>query len=260
MMNLTTLARQPLRTSLFAMILGWSSFSQAIVIEKEFTVAKGGTLDLRTDIGALDIRTHDKETVELEVYVKGEREKEFEVTYKVSGDDLDVRGEINKRRNGLRVEFVVTVPEQYDLNLQTSGGSISVSDLEGDIDAKTSGGSINIGDVQGDVELHTSGGSISTDNIYGEIDAHTSGGSVNVRFAEQITKDASLSTSGGSITAYLPRDIKVDLDASTSGGHVRTDFNVDGRIKKNRVKGSINGGGPKLSLRTSGGSVKIKKR
>ncbi|XOV77406.1 MAG: DUF4097 domain-containing protein [Aestuariibacter sp.] len=262
-MNIANIAHTSIRASLLAVILGWSGLSQAIVIEKEFTVANGGTLDLRTDVGALDIRTHDKETIEMEVDIRGEREDEFEVTYKVSGDDLDVVGELENRRkwgNGLRVHFFLTVPENYDLELQTSGGSISISDLQGDIDAKTSGGSISIGDVRGDVELHTSGGSISTENIYGEIDAHTSGGSVTVRFAEQIKKNASLSTSGGSITAYLPADIKVDLNASTSGGQVRSDFDVNGRIKKNSIKGEINGGGPELSLRTSGGSVKVKRR
>jgi hypothetical protein len=67
-----------------------------------------------------------------------------------------------------------------------------------------------------------------------------------------------LTTSGGSVTAYLANDIAVDLDASTSGGRVKSDFMVVGKIKKTSIKGTINGGGPDLKLKTSGGSVRIK--
>lgn len=262
-MRTFSLSQSVIRVGVVLTICGWSALSQAGVIEETFTVANGGTLDLRTDIGSLDIRTHRDETILLEVDVRGERQDEFELSFNPSGDDLTVVGEMEKRSyrgRDIRVEFTVTVPEKYNLELQTSGGSITISDLKGNIDAKTSGGSINVGDVVGDVDLHTSGGSINTEDIYGEIDAHTSGGSVNVRFAEQIKENASLSTSGGSVTAYLPSDIKVDIDATTSGGQVRSDFDVDGRIKKNSIRGEINGGGPELTLRTSGGSVRIKKR
>lgn len=252
-----------LRVGLIATLFGLSSFAHAGLVKESFNVANGGTLDLRTDIGSIDIRTHDADTIELEVDVRGKRQDEFELTYNVSGSSLKVLGELENRSywgNDIRVEFVIKVPEKYSLDLQTAGGSISISDLEGNIDAKTSGGSINIGDVKGDVELHTSGGSINTEDIYGEIDAHTSGGSVNVRFAKQFQQNASLSTSGGSITAYLPSDIAIDIDASTSGGQVRSDFDVDGSVKKRSIRGAINGGGPELKLRTSGGSVRIKER
>jgi hypothetical protein len=49
---------------------------------------------------------------------------------------------------------------------------------------------------------------------------------------KQLTKDAKLTTSGGSITAYLIPDVQVDINASTSGE-------------------------PKLTLKTSGGSINI---
>ncbi|MDO6695812.1 hypothetical protein Q4574_21125 [Aliiglaciecola sp. 3_MG-2023] len=76
---------------------------------------------------------------------------------------------------------------------------------------------------------------------------------------KQPNKDAELSTSGGSITAYLLDTLAIDIDASTSGGRVRSEFDVDGRVKKQSIRGEINGGGPTLELHTSGGSVSIKK-
>ena len=72
------------------------------------------------------------------------------------------------------------------------------------------------------------------------------------------TKDSKLKTSGGSITAYLAKDVAVNLTAKTSGGRVSSEFAVNGSISKRKIEGTINGGGPELVLKTSGGSVRIK--
>ncbi len=244
--------------------LGISSQLEARTIEKQFNVSSGGKLYLKTDAGRLDINTHDSDTILMEVSIEGEDEERFEVTTDVSGGDLEVIGRLEKRSSwgwsssSLRVEYILTVPRNYSLQMHTSGGSIEIADLVGDVKANTSGGSISVGNIKGEVELKTSGGSISTEAIQGPLDAHTSGGSINVTIAEQLTEDAELHTSGGSITAYLVSDIRVDIDASTSGGRVRSDFEVDGNVRKKSIRGKINGGGPRLELHTSGGSVRIK--
>jgi len=59
------------------------------------------------------------------------------------------------------------------------------------------------------------------------------------------------------VTLKLP-DIAVDIKARTSGGSVKSELAVNGTSKRNRIEGKINGGGPKLDLKTSGGSVRIK--
>lgn len=237
--------------------------AHAELTEKTFDVSKGGALYLKTDVGSLDIDTHDEDTVLLEVQTRGDDADKFELSYEVDGADLKVIGEVERSQGwgwnrDLQVKFLLTVPSDYNLDLNTSGGSIRIEDLVGNIDANTSGGSITVGKIHGRVDLHTSGGSIKTKAIHGPLDAHTSGGSINVTFAEQLSESAKLNTSGGSITAYLIEDIKIDIDASTSGGRVRSEFDVDGRVKKKSVRGEINGGGPKLKLHTSGGSISIK--
>jgi hypothetical protein len=111
----------------------------------------------------------------------------------------------------------------------------------------------------GGVKLHTSGSSISTDAITGNIDAHTFGGKIKVTIYEPMTQDAKLPKSEGSITAYLIADIQTNIYASTSGRPVKSNFKIDGNVKKMLIRGSINGGGPKLKLKTSSGSIKIKR-
>jgi hypothetical protein len=54
----------------------------------------------------------------------------------------------------------------------------------------------------------------------------------------------------------------MDVNAHASGGHVSTDFpvTIQGEIDRSSLQAKINGGGPELYLRTSGGGIHIKKR
>ncbi len=217
-----------------------------------------------------------------------------EAKYKKRG----LRGFWNRIGNAFQVRFVVVVPTEYNVDLSTKGGSIAIRNIrgevlsktsggrldfdriEGDITGNTSGGSISIGEVmgstrirtsggsiristaQGVVDAHTSGGSITVDEVMGAIKAHTSGGSIKARITKQPEADCSLTTSGGSITVYMPGDLSLDLDAKTSGGNLHTDVpvSINGEIDKRSMRGEMNGGGPELYLRTSGGSIYLKKR
>ncbi|GAB4381599.1 MAG: DUF4097 family beta strand repeat-containing protein [Calditrichia bacterium] len=143
--------------------------------------------------------------------------------------------------------------------LKTSGGSITIGDVEGNVEAHTSGGSITISRARGNVLARTSGGGITVEEVMGTIDASTSGGSVEARISRQPEGNCRLKTSGGSIVVYLNDEVAVDVDAKTSAGKVETDFKVtvSGTIRKGELRGEINGGGPELYLRTSGGDIKI---
>jgi HSP20 family molecular chaperone IbpA len=238
-----------------------STLAAAKTIDKTFDADAGDTLTVRTDGGSVNIKTHGKDSIDVTAEIEGKDSDEFEVSFDNNRDGLTIIGE-RARNNGwgynnLRVKFYITIPDKYNVDVNTAGGSISVDDLEGEVEVDTSGGSIKLGNIVGNVKAETSGGSIKTQDIDGNVNAHTSGGSIKVTMTKQITEDASLTTSGGSVTANLVHDIKVDIDASTSGGRVRSDFSVDGKVTKRSVRGEINGGGPKLRLKTSGGSIHI---
>ena len=206
--------------------------------------------------------------------------------------------ERNRERNKLQVRFIVTVPRKYNIDCLTKGGSITAENLDGEVKCKTSGGSLSFDDVTGNINGHTSGGSIrigavgglvnvdtsggsiTIDNaggdvtattsgggitvreVKGSINARTSGGSVKATISLQPKADCSLKTSGGSVTVYLDSDIAVSVEAHTSGGSINTDFpvKIQGKIDRNDLKFDINGGGPELLLRTSGGSIYIKEK
>ena len=241
-------------------VLFYSSSIMALTYQESFKVEIGGSLDIQTDVGSIAISTHKQPSIELTIKIESEDADKFTYHTELSKGNLSIIGKLPSNRHwikNLRVQFELTVPENYNIELQTSGGSLSIEDLTGEVNARTSGGSIRVGNIVGNVKLKTSGGSISTATISGDLNAHTSGGSIQTTINKQLKADAKFTTSGGSITANLIDNIKIDIDAATSGGRVKTDFEIDGKVKKQSISGKINGGGPKLTLKTSGGSIKI---
>jgi DUF4097 and DUF4098 domain-containing protein YvlB len=133
---------------------------------------------------------------------------------------------------------ISTLETRGEAKLRTSGGSIKVKALEGPLNASTSGGSITLGDIVGDAKVSTSGGSIRGSHVEGRLDAGTSGGSISL---EGVTGDLDAETSGGSIQIA---DAGGVVNASTSGGSLTVAF----------APGNHAGG----SLQTSGGGIRVK--
>ncbi|MFV2091374.1 MAG: hypothetical protein ACC642_12000 [Pseudomonadales bacterium] len=90
-----------------------------------------------------------------------------------------------------------------------------------------------------------------------DVDLQTSGGSIDL---DGTSGNADLKTSGGSVTVFVEPTIAVALDARTSGGRASSELPITvlGSASKDRLEGDINGGGPLLKLRSSGGSVSLR--
>jgi hypothetical protein len=289
--------RQTALIALLSAVL--SSGASAEEFEESIAAQPGGTLRVDLDAGSVDVETHDRNEVRVEARAQGWlRSMDFELSGdgtdtqlvgKVGGwlvpffgnasaevrvriperysvgvrtrggsiDLEDVHGEVRARTSG----GSITLDEaEGPVDLQTSGGSVEVEEVAGDLTARTSGGSIRVSEIDGSVELRTSGGNIDALDVRGPLMAHTSGGSISARFTG--VPEGSLRTSGGSIEAEFPEDASVTLDARTSGGrvHVEHEILVRGGADRSRIEGKINGGGPKLELRTSGGNIRVRAR
>lgn len=142
-----------------------------------------------------------------------------------------------------------------DVRARTSGGHIEILGFEGNMEARTSGGHIDLIDSDGSINVRTSGGHIDISNVSGSLTASTSGGSIDADLLS-IGDFVDLHTSGGNITLTVPSNMGLDLDLE--GSRVRSNLrNFSGEIEDDEIHGSINGGGPKISARTSGGYVRL---
>jgi hypothetical protein len=148
------------------------------------------------------------------------------------------------------------------VDARTSGGSISLEEARGPAELKTSGGNISVGRVAGPADLSTSGGSIKIDAVSSSLRAHTSGGSIRANITGPLTEECSLTTSGGSVSVTVDKTAAFRLDASTSGGGVDASGLTIALEKstrdRGRLAGTVNGGGPMLKLRSSGGGISVR--
>ena len=198
----------------------------------------------------------------------------------------------------VEVDFVVTVPADYAADLKTSGGNIEVGDLAGTVRAHTSGGNIRLGRLKGDARASTSGGDVSLKEGEGAVDLHTSGGRDKGGAGGGSGEPLDLGRKRGDrgrrkhALGVDKRRGHEGVDRGKAEGRLRTgDLGRngqghrgpggriqsrrsdergrcqgrgptitigDGGIGKSSLAGSVNGGGPRLRLRSSGGDIEVK--
>ena len=229
-----------------------------------YTVSPGGTLFLGSPAGSISIESWDKN----EVYVVAEKRSDESREDYAHEDFEDIKIEMEQIGTDVRVQvrtfrerrfrymplrFTVTVPQVYNLDLETEGGSIDIGDLEGAVQARTSGGSIDIGKITGGkVEARTAGGSIDIREGGGDVVAETAGGSISIRRAGGSVEAR---TAGGSIDIGPTGG---DIRARTAGGSIRLEES-GGRVRANTAGGSIrvDGSNGPVEVETAGGSIDI---
>jgi hypothetical protein len=145
------------------------------------------------------------------------------------------------------------------LDIKTSGGGITATDGSGKLEAKTSGGSIRVRNFNGDANVRTSGGGLTFERVNGQLVGKTSGGSINAALASPLPGEVELVSSAGSIELTVPPDTKMNVEAETSIGTVSNDLPiVASRSERDELRGTINGGGKSVILRSSAGSISIR--
>ena len=263
-------------------------------IEKTFDVNSGGRLTIDTQIGNIDVQTAAQDIVKVIVTkesrngldVSQEALDDFKVTFDHKDSDLSIKGEFERGRNhwrmqlnNLKIRFQVTVPQQYNVDLNTPSGDISIDGITGKLQARTSAGDVSVKNVVGTVNAQTSAGDLRLDkvkgpilgrssagditlaNCQGKVEARTSAGDIRAETSTQPQHEWNLRTSAGDIVFTLISNLAAEIDAQTSAGSISTDFQVRGTvIKKKRLSGTIKGGGKLLKLRTSAGDIRLKSR
>lgn len=223
--------------------------------------------------------------------------KKYSVDIDQNGSTVTIRARQDKRMfhwfedASFGIRYEVELPRKYAMKLETAGGNIELRNLEGDIHGETSGGDLKLEDVHGKVYCSTSGGDIETrkstgeltletsggdivcDELDGDTRVETSGGNINiskaggpmrastsggdVRVELRDNKGIDLSTSGGNVTLTLPKSATGLINAETSGGEVSCDFPFSGKMQEGSLEGTINGGGERIHLESSGGDIVI---
>jgi hypothetical protein len=138
-------------------------------------------------------------------------------------------------------------------------------------------GDISVSNVSGQMEINNVNGWIHCENISGSVVANTINGDLIVGFKAIDPKAAmAFSTLNGKIDVTFPADLKANVKLKAEQGDIYSDFDVD--VEKGHptvekkpedhmyriniddwVLGKIGGGGPELMMKTTQGSVYVRK-
>ncbi|HNW51048.1 MAG TPA: DUF4097 family beta strand repeat-containing protein [Prolixibacteraceae bacterium] len=128
----------------------------------------------------------------------------------------------------------------------------------GNVYAHSSGGSVNLSNIHGNAEASSSGGGVTVTGECGYVKATSSGGPVKVDLGS-ISKELYLRSSGGGVDAIIRNGYKLGLNLDLSSDHVNIDLrNFSGKSEKNRVNGTMNGGGIPVYMHASGGNINVR--
>jgi len=115
--------------------------------------------------------------------------------------------------------------------------------------------------LRSDLSLQTYKGTVEVSGQNGAVDLETYKGEVAIGFAA-LSKPVRLQTYKGEIRLRLPASSAFEVDADTGRrGDFETEFEMTTRSggSSRRIRGAVNGGGPKISFETDKGSLALAK-
>lgn len=271
-----------------------------LIANLNVTTSPGKKLKMNVYAGGVKIETWSKNEVEVKVYGNDNAENYF--SYSANSDDegvvvkSELKSDFSKKRNfNLTTEFKISVPANYNVEVNTGGGNITISNLTGDLGLNTAGGNLKLTKIVGNVHATTSGGNLKYEDICGDIHSSTSGGNVKIyKFNGRVdvatsggnmdlegtngSIDAStsggniklqysgknqgieLSSSAGNISVRVPEDFDAEADLYTSVGSINSDLaKVDNESMSSKLKVRLNNGGNMLKCVTSAGNISLTK-
>jgi len=263
--------------------------------EKKFAVSGPARLSLSTFDGSIEVRGWDRNEVVVEVEKVGPDQQTVErIQVKAAQDGdaitIDVPKPSPLETSGLRrtpsANLVVSVPLRTAvlarsgdgsiqvrrvtgaIDLDTEDGSISLEEVAGTLVARTGDGSVHAQKVDGQVEIHTGDGSVGLDGVLTGVTVETRDGSVEVtaRPGSRTDGEWDVTTGDGDVSLEVPEGFGADVDARTGDGRVRidsitdtTDAGKNEGEERESVAGKLGGGGKALRIRTSSGSITVKR-
>jgi TonB family protein len=178
--------------------------------------------------------------------------------------------------------------------VKTGGGQIDFGEVRGSVHAQTGGGGIRVMYVSGPMDVESSGGSICLTRVSGSVRAETGSGTITAwinpetsgigagsgsgrgaGFGSASSATSAVSLSGasqlisgeGDIVVFLPKNLAANIEAIVERGdehRIEADPALALQFAKSpqsngplKAVAALNGGGPILKLKTTGGKIKL---
>jgi DUF4097 and DUF4098 domain-containing protein YvlB len=237
------------------------ALSAAALLPQTDTIvqANGGTrLELESFQGKVVVRSWDRDAIQ----IKADHTDSQSVQFHWHGTTISVEQEMEHARGfGQTVDFEITIPRGFDLNIEGVGLDVDIQGTEGRIEVVTVhgpisvrggresivlqsvNGPIRVEDARGDLEITGIAGGVTIVNCTGDISAESVGGALTLegitsadvevgsvggtlRYEGSIQDGGTYNfgSHGGEIWLYLPPNINAQVDLLTLAGDIEVDY------------------------------------
>jgi len=161
------------------------------------------------------------------------------------------------------IELEIHMPRSVKLNVHSGDGGVSARGLEGELEFTNGDGRLDLKDLDGVLRAHNSDGPVRVSGRFDVLEIHTSDGSLQVeaRPGSQVRESWEIRSSDGSVNLKIPGDLAADVELHANDGSITTDIPivVQGSWRRHDLEGKMNGGGNRISVHTSDGSLTLEK-
>ena len=233
-------------------LIGWSAFSLVASIgTASFPVSdtipvQNGRVVAST--GGGDITVHQGRVSAGTARLTGKVEYSLiRPRFTVSSSGISLRCDVPTGNCGLNA--TLDVPSHTAVDLNTGGGNMQVTGIQGNVTLESAGGDVGISGIGGTADVLSGGGNLTASGLGGVLDFGTSGGDVDGSglFSPHITTDSG----GGNVTLVftaVPDYVKVN----SSGGDIT--IVVPRGPASYHVKSTLSGGDYSASVPTNNAS------
>ena len=287
MKSISRFAGFPVAVVSALLLLGAPAQAQSRHVERHFAVVGKPLVTLHNASGQVQVKSWEKNEVKIVAEYASDKlqisteqaEDRIEAETVVDGDNLSP--------DELVANYVITVPEESELQISSDSGSVTVESVHGNMNFDTVGANLQLTDVDGYLVIKSVDGSLVCTRCTGSLDAYSIGG--NFQLLQPSMDSVRIQTSSGNILFdgnFLRRGIYVlknatgtievrfapadsfDVSANSLYGKVINQAPVmpdaHGKSKPpkygNSLFGSVNSGNAKVELSTFSGTIKILKR
>lgn len=269
-------------TALFVLLAGaWlNGAAQSREVKQTVPFNSGGDLRVSTDRSR--VRLTSWERSEVEVFARITRPEHADTDFDpraIEATKIDVIGDarsLTVRTNfddipykdgrwGNRsipdIYLEIRAPRSLNLNLDADRGQVELRGLDGRLQVTTDRSTVKAEDLAGQLRLRMDRGTATVATVRAQLNFH--GDRTNAKFTgAQLTGDSQLDVDRGEVELSVPRAQGLYVSANRGRrANFESDFAIASRnFSDDRVEGEINGGGPRLTIRTDRGKARLRQQ
>jgi DUF4097 and DUF4098 domain-containing protein YvlB len=144
----------------------------------------------------------------------------------------------------------------------SSRTTLTILNLRGHLDLDS--GSLAVSDVRGSIRVATRDRDVNLENTAGRIEISDAHGDVSVNLNQPPKDEINIANDTGGVEVALPATSTFEISASSRSGDIQSDFGSSGLNQQSSedsstLNGKVGTRGPKITITTSYGTIKLSK-